>query len=92
MPDSSLGSQCNLVFIGASEQGDLERILDVAQKRGILTIGDTPGFAHKGVMINFYLDDNGRVRFEINPEAASRAGLRISSKLVRLGKMVYTSK
>lgn len=92
MQDSSVGPQCNIVFIGASEQGRLERILDSAGKLGILTIGDTPGFARMGVMINFYLDENGRVRFEINPESAGRAGLRISSKLIQLGKMVYTSK
>ena len=92
MPVSSLAPQCNIVFISASEQGNLVRILDSIQKQSILTVGDTPEFAHKGVMINFYLDGNGRIRFEINPGPANHAGLKISSKLIQLGKMVYTSK
>ena len=92
MTVSSLAPQCNIVFISASERGHLGWILDSIQKQGILTIGDAPEFAHRGVMINFYLDENGRVRFEINLESANRAGLKISSKLIQLGKVVYTSK
>jgi hypothetical protein len=55
----------------------------------ILTIGDTEGFGEKGVMINFIIRDN-KVRFEINPEAARRAGLTISSKLLSLATIVHS--
>jgi hypothetical protein len=54
----------------------------------ILTIGDTAGFARQGVIINFYLE-NRKVRFEINAAAARRAGLTISSKLLKLAGAVY---
>jgi hypothetical protein len=37
-------------------------------------------------MINLRLED-ARVRVEINPDAAARAGLRISSKLLSLAEI-----
>jgi len=53
-----------------------------------LTIGDTKGFAQQGVIINFYIKDE-KVRFEINVDAAKRANLKISAKLLRLAKIVH---
>lgn len=38
-------------------------------------------------MVNFYPEEN-RVRFEINREAAARAGLAISSQLLKLARIV----
>jgi hypothetical protein len=80
-------SQCRVLFISASESGDLAQVLDGIKDRAVLTMGDTGGYAVQGVMVNFYLEQN-RVRFEINPQAASRAGLRISSQLLKLARIV----
>ena len=76
-----------IIFISSSEIDNLGQILEAISKSSILTISDTKGFANKGVMINFYLDKN-KVRFEINPNAAKQAGLKISSKLLRLARNV----
>jgi hypothetical protein len=38
--------------------------------------------------VQFTLDED-RVRFAINPDAAERAGLRLSSKLLALAKIVH---
>lgn len=51
--------------------------------RGTVTVSEVPGFLKAGGIINFVLVD-GRVRFEISPEAAERAEVRISSRLLRL--------
>jgi hypothetical protein len=51
----------------------------------VLTVGESPGFLAQGGIINFVLD-GGRVRFEINQAAAERAQLRISSRLLQLGR------
>ena len=53
----------------------------------VLTVSDTNGFAHQGVIINLIKVDN-KIRFEINPAAAERAGLKISSHLLRLARIV----
>ena len=78
---------CDILFISSSEKKRLAEILDAVKDANVLTIGDTNGFAPQGVMINFYME-NKTVRFEINPKAAGRAGLRISSNLLRIAKIV----
>lgn len=52
-----------------------------------LTVGETPGFVEQGGMIGFY-PDGSNVRFEINPVAATRVHLKISSRLLQLAKIV----
>jgi hypothetical protein len=80
-------ADCDLVFIAASQRKNLSRILAVTSRRPILTIGDGPGFAEAGVLINFY-NVGDRVRFEVNSDAAEQSGLRIGSKLMKLAKIV----
>jgi hypothetical protein len=53
----------------------------------VLTVSDERGFAQQGVGINFYTEED-KVRFEINQDAVNRSGLRISSKLLSLAKIV----
>lgn len=78
---------CEILFISSSEEENLAHIVKAINGALVLTIGDSEGFARKGVMINFYMENN-RVRFEINPKTAMRAGLRISSKLLRIARIV----
>lgn len=78
---------CQVLFICPSEKGRAAQIARQAAGQGILTIGDSDGLAHQGVMINFHLD-RGKVRFEINIEAARRAGITISSHLLKLAKII----
>jgi hypothetical protein len=66
----------------------LSEALEGLNSAPVLTIGDTDGYAQRGIMINMYLEDK-RVRFEINAEAARTAGLRISAKLLKLAGKVY---
>lgn len=80
---------CAILFVSGSESQQLGRILENLDNSNVLTIGDTEGFAEKGVMINFFMEEK-RVRFEINPRAAGRAGLRISSNLLKLARIVGT--
>jgi len=78
---------CQVVFITASERDRLRRILARTDAKPILTVSDSDGFAAAGVMINFY-NAGDTVRFEINESAAERSGLRVSSKLLKLARLV----
>jgi hypothetical protein len=78
---------CRVLFIAPSKRADLVRILARIEGSPVLTVGDTAGYAERGVMVNFYPEDN-RVRFEINRAAAARAGLLIGSQLLRLARLV----
>jgi hypothetical protein len=78
---------CEVLFISSSEEERLDRVLEAVKGLPVLTIGDTKGFAQRGVMINFYMESR-QVRFEINPKAAERGGLKISSNLLKIAKIV----
>jgi hypothetical protein len=78
---------CHLLFIAQSEEQRLDELLPQVAGKPILTVGDTSGFAAKGVIINFFLESSS-VRFEINMSAAQQAGLKLSSKLLKLGRVV----
>jgi len=59
---------CNILFVSSSEKEHIESVIDAMKGLPILTIGDAPGFAKRGGIINFMLEDN-KVRFEVNVEA-----------------------
>ena len=81
-------SHCQIVYISSSEQDRLDQILATLQGHNILTVADTADFARSGVIFNLYLEDN-KVRFEVNIDAVKRSELNISSKLLRLGRIVH---
>lgn len=78
---------CHLVFISASEQSRMPRLLARFKNAPVLTVSALEGFCQQGGMINFYLQDN-KVRFEANPPAAARCGLKVSSRLLALARVV----
>lgn len=78
---------CHILFISASESGRLAELLVELAGKGVLTVADEPGFAAQGGMIGF-IKDAGKIRFEINSGAAEKSGLKLSSKLVQVGKRV----
>jgi hypothetical protein len=77
----------DILFISESEQENLSDILLYTDDKPILTVGDTEGFAEKGVHVNFFLDKD-KIRFEINEKAARASGLYISHLLLNLAKIV----
>ena len=78
---------CQILFVSASERKHFPAILSNAQQCGLLTVGEADGFTAAGGIINLRLE-GGRVRFEINVEAAQQRELRISSKLLMLAETV----
>ncbi|MBI5641705.1 MAG: YfiR family protein [Nitrospirae bacterium] len=79
---------CHILFISSSEERRIGRVVEALKGLNILTVGDTQGFAERGISINFILEEK-KVRFEINIEAARRSGLKISSRLLKLAATVY---
>jgi hypothetical protein len=78
---------CNILFVSSSEKEHMDSVVDAMKWLPILTIGETPGFAKRGGIINFTLEDN-KVRFEVNVEAAKYANLTISSRLLTLARII----
>jgi hypothetical protein len=86
-PSREIGSTPRLLYIGASERDRLPVLLRQCEGKGVLTVGDGTGYGAAGVVLNFYVSDT-RIRFEANTTAAARAGLQISSHLLRLARIV----
>jgi hypothetical protein len=80
---------CQILFISRSERERLPEILAAVRDAPVLTVADTQGFLEQGGIVNFVLA-GPRVRFEINQGAADRAGIKISSRLLRLAIRVLT--
>lgn len=59
----------------------------VSASRGVLTIGDTPGFAKHGGMIELERRPS-RIGLVVNLPATQKAGFQVSSKLLRLATIV----
>jgi len=79
--------KCHILFIGNSEENNLDKILTHVRGKSILTIGDTKDFAKKGVCINF-IRQKGRVKFELNRSSTNENKLEVSSKLLKLAALV----
>ena len=79
--------ECHILFVSSSEIAHLAEAIHLAKGMPILTIGEIPGFAKRGGIINLVLEDN-KVHFEVNVEAAKEADLTISSRLLALARIV----
>jgi preprotein translocase subunit Sec61beta len=78
---------CHLLFVPREQDNDFSRMSQRISGQPILTVGETDAFTRAGGIIRFYTEDN-KVRFQINPEAAEKVNLKISSKLLKLAKIV----
>jgi hypothetical protein len=78
---------CHMVFATAPESRQVASIVDSLKGSSVLTIGETKGFAERGGIINFTIEEN-KLHFEINLDAAKRTPLRISSKVLALARIV----
>jgi hypothetical protein len=76
-------TNCQILFISPLEKNHLPEILDGLQGASVLTVSETDHFTDAGGMINFVIEDN-KIHFQINNEAAKKARLTISSKLLSL--------
>lgn len=88
--DADIGS-CQVAFFAPSERPHLKQLLARTAGHPILTVGDSDGFAHEGVLINLYLDEGNHVRFEICADAVKRSGLTLSAQLLRFARVVTGS-
>ena len=78
---------CEMIFVSATDPKKIGAILARLKGAAVLIVGDAPGFCASGGMIGFAVLDS-KVKLEINPDAALRAHIQISSKLLSLASLV----
>jgi len=77
----------HVLVLARDQEPKLEGILARFATTPCLTIGDTEGFAERGVAVNLF-QDGGRVRFAIRRSALSKAGLQASYHLLSLARII----
>lgn len=80
-------AHCQILYVGITEESRLRSILPALSKLPILTVSDIPHFVDRGGMIQFVLE-NGRVRFDVNLASTEKAGLTLSSQLLKVASAV----
>ena len=84
-PDAARG--CQILFVGRQEGERLDRWMAAVKGAPVLVVGESRAAFERGAHINFVVEDN-RVKFDVNKDGATRAGLTISSKLLRVARNV----
>ena len=74
---------CQILFLSRREDGRAARWISAVSDRPVLVVGESRGVWDRGAQITFLVESN-RVQFDVNQEAAARAGLAVSSKLLRV--------
>jgi hypothetical protein len=85
--DDPLGG-VHALFIGDNDRQAIRRLLDLAGREPILSVGDSERFAALGGTIGLVVEEQ-KVRFEVNLAAASHSRLKVSSKLLSLARTVH---
>ncbi|HFE48295.1 MAG TPA: YfiR family protein [Chromatiaceae bacterium] len=78
---------CELLFVRDPDRSSVSRLLAAVERRAVLSVGDMPGFAEAGGIINL-VRAGRKLRFEVNLGEARAAGLKISSRLLKLATIV----
>ena len=82
---------CQVLYFAADRSSDLQQTLLGLRLARVLTIGESKGFLESGGAVNLLLLD-GHMSFEVSVDALERAGVNISSKLLRFGQIRSRSK
>lgn len=78
---------CHVLFVSSPERERAERALATVRNAPVLTVSEGDDFVVAGGIIALVIEDN-KVRFDINLDAAEHAGLKVSSKLLKLARNV----
>lgn len=82
--DPAEATMCHIVFLTKGATAGVEaNLFAVTAGRPILLVGETPGFASRGGILNFYFADRN-VRYELNIEKLNAVGLTMDAKMLSL--------
>ena len=77
----------HLLFVGPSYEERLEQVVVAIGRAPVLTVGDTEGYAHRGLAVNLYVSGE-LVRFEASRRAFERNRLAPSYRLMALARLI----
>jgi hypothetical protein len=78
---------CHLLYVPGEDPARIAEALGAVAALHVFTVGDGDLLARTGGVAALLAED-GRIRFGINPDALHRAGLRVSSKMLGLARLI----
>ncbi|HEV2209878.1 MAG TPA: YfiR family protein [Verrucomicrobiae bacterium] len=79
---------CQILFVSRSEKEHIKQILARAQYRPVLTVSEMEGFAEPGGgMVRLYVNEQKRVRLQVNLQAVQEHDLKLSAKLLQVAEV-----
>jgi hypothetical protein len=84
--DASI-ARCHLLYVSGLDRARTAQLIARLRDTSALTVGDDETFITAGGIIRIFVE-NGKMRFAINPRAATRARLQLSSRLLALADVV----
>jgi hypothetical protein len=78
---------CHILFVSRFERKRYDRVLGSVSGLNVLTIGESPEFLEAGGIVSFWMREE-TLQFDVNLEAANKAHLKISSRLLALARHV----
>ena len=77
----------HLLFMTTEQVKSFDQILRRFRNSPVLTVAESENFTQSGGVIRLFVEQN-KVHFEVNTDAAARAKLKLSSKLLSLARVV----
>ena len=78
---------CHILFFDSKDKAFIKESLLIVQYRSVLTVGHMEGFTQAGGIINFFMEE-GRLRFEVNMDAAKRARIKLGSQILMSAEII----
>ena len=85
--EEEISNDIQVLFIATSERSRVTAILEKVKDSSILTVGESDDFLEKGGIINLVHRDR-KIRLQVNLNAAGKAHLKISSRLLVVAEVV----
>lgn len=80
---------CHLLYVvGELDEGGRKAVLDKTNGTPTLVVGETANFASEGATVNFYIDADGKMGFQVNQGTAESHGLKLGDKIMKVGDAV----
>jgi hypothetical protein len=86
--------ECHVVYFDSAPEPTAEPVPSAAELlpllvgRPVLTISESSSFIGRGGLVNLYTGENSSLRFEIAADRAKACGLKFSSRLLALARIV----
>ena len=79
--------ECGVIYVSDLDARRMAMLIAALRGRSVLAVSNAEDFARRGGTIQLFLE-NGTMKFSVNPQAAERARLHVSSLLLKLAVIV----